>query len=97
MSVEKLLMLHHQRMRHPSFNVLSRLYPGLFEKVDKSKLVCNACEFGKLTRSSYVSSDHRSFCVFDLIHSDIWGPCSTHSMHGNRYFIIFIDCFSRVT
>jgi GAG-pre-integrase domain len=60
MSAEKILMLDHQRMSHPSFNVLSRLYPSLFEKVDKSKLICDACEFGKLTRSSYVSSSHKS-------------------------------------
>jgi GAG-pre-integrase domain len=71
MSAEKVLMLDHQRMRHPSFNVLCRLYPNLFKKTDKSKLICDACEFGKLTRSFYVSSDHRSSCGFDLIHSDV--------------------------
>jgi GAG-pre-integrase domain len=71
MSAEKVLLLDHQRMGHPSFNVLSRLYPSLFENTDKSKLVCDACEFSKLTRSSYVSSGHRSSCSFDLIHSDV--------------------------
>jgi GAG-pre-integrase domain len=60
MSAEKILMLDHPRMGHPSFNVLSRLYPSLFENVDKSKLICDACEFRKLTRSSYVSSGHKS-------------------------------------
>jgi Integrase core domain/GAG-pre-integrase domain len=97
MSAEKVLMLDHQRMGHHSFNVLSRLYPSLFEKADKSKLICDACEFGKLTKSSYVSSGHRSSCGFDLIHSDIWGPCSTNSMNGYRYSVTFIDCFPRVT
>ncbi|KAJ4737614.1 Transposon Ty1-H Gag-Pol polyprotein [Rhynchospora pubera] len=97
MNVEDVLMLHHQRMGHSSFNVLSRLYPVLFEKANKLKLVCDACEFGKLTRSSYVSSGHRSSCAFDLIHSDVWGPCPTSSMNGYRYFVTFIDCFSRVT
>jgi GAG-pre-integrase domain len=85
MSVEKVLMLDHQRMGHPSFNVLNKLYPSLFEKVDKSKLICDACDFGKLTRSSYVSSSHRSSCVFDMIHSDVWGPCSTNFMNGYKY------------
>jgi hypothetical protein len=56
MSAKKVLMLDHQLMRHLSFNVLSRLYPSLFEKADKSKLICDACEFDKLTRSFYVSS-----------------------------------------
>jgi hypothetical protein len=56
MSAKKVLMLDHQRMRHLSFNVLSRLYPSLFEKADKSKLICDTREFDKLTRSFYVSS-----------------------------------------
>ena len=97
MSAENELMLHHQRLGHSSFGVLSRLYPSLFEKANKQKLVCDACEFGKLTRSSYVSSDHRSSHAFDLVHSDVWGPCSTSFMNGYKYFVTFIDCFSRVT
>jgi GAG-pre-integrase domain len=96
MSTEKVLILDHQRMGHPPFIVLSRLYPSLFDKADKLKLVCDACELDKLTRSSYVSFGHRSFCVFDLIHSDIGGPCSTNFMNGYRYFVTFIDYFSRV-
>jgi hypothetical protein len=84
-------------MRHYSFNILSRLYLSLFEKPDKSKLICDACEFGKLTRSSYVSSGHKSSCGFDLIHSNIWGSCSMNSMNGYKYFVTFIDYFFRVT
>ena len=97
MSCKDLFMLYHQHMGHNSYDVLSRLYPHLFEKADKSKLLCDACQFGKLTRSSYVSSSHRSTHAFDIIHSDVWGPCSTSSMNGYRYFVSFIDCFSRVT
>jgi GAG-pre-integrase domain len=59
-SVEDLLLLHHSRLGHPSFSALSRLYPSLFEKANKEKLVCDACEFGKHTRSSYSSSESRS-------------------------------------
>jgi hypothetical protein len=73
-----------------------RLYPSLFEKANKSKFVCDACESGKLTRSSNVSSDHKSSCVFDKIHSDVWRPCSRNSMNGYRCFITFIDYFSHV-
>jgi GAG-pre-integrase domain len=93
MSTKKVLILNHQRMEHPSFNVLSRLYPSLFEKTDKSKLICDACEFSKLTRSSYVSSGHMSFYVFDLIYSDILGPYFMNFMNDYRYFVTFIDYF----
>ena len=34
---------------------------------------------------------------FHLVHSDIWGPINTPSLLGFRYFVIFIDDYSRVT
>jgi GAG-pre-integrase domain len=92
-----LLLLHHRRLGHPSFSALSRLYPPLFEKANKEKLVCDACEFGKHTRSSYSSSGSRSSLIFDLVHSDVWGPYPTTAVNGYKYFVSFIDCFSRMT
>ena len=44
-------MLYHQRMGRTSYGVLSRVYPHFFEKADKSKMVCDACEFGKFTKA----------------------------------------------
>ena len=34
---------------------------------------------------------------FELIHSDIWGPCSVMSPTGFKYFVTFVDDFSRMT
>jgi Integrase core domain len=34
---------------------------------------------------------------FELIHSDVWGPAPIESFNGYRYFIIFIDDFSKTT
>jgi GAG-pre-integrase domain len=81
-SVEDLLLLHHMRLGHPSFSLLSRLYPRLFEKAKENKLFYDACELRKHTRSSYVSYGNRSSCVFELIHSGIWGPCPTTTFNG---------------
>jgi Integrase core domain/GAG-pre-integrase domain len=96
-SVEDLLLLHHRRLGHLSFSALSRLYPPLFEKANKEKLVCDACKLGKHTRSSYSSSGSMSSLAFELVHSDVWGPCPTTAVNEYKYFVSFIDCFSRVT
>ena len=45
-------MLLHRRLGHMSFSTLGKLYPHFFNKIDKEKLVCDACEYGKLIRSS---------------------------------------------
>ena len=42
-------------------------------------------------RKSSVSSP------FHLVHYDIWGPINAPSLLGFRYFIIFVDDYSRVT
>jgi transposase InsO family protein len=96
-SMEDLLLLHHKRLGHLSFSILSRLCLRLFEKAKENKLFCDACELGKHTRSSYVSFGSRSFGVFQLTHSNVCGPCPTITFNGFRYFVSFIDCCSRVT
>jgi hypothetical protein len=94
---EKKIMLLHCRLAHISFETLSRLYPDVFKKVDKSRIVCDACELDKHTRSTYASIGLRSCEPFILIHSDVWGPCSVTSVSGVRWFAIFINCYTRMT
>jgi hypothetical protein len=93
----KEILLHHCRLGHISFENLSRLYPMMFKGVDKSRLVCDACELGKHTRSTYPSVGLRSCEPFILIHSDVWGPCSVTSVNGAKWYVTFIDCYTRMT
>jgi Integrase core domain len=59
-------------------------------------VVYDACELGKHIRSSYASFGSRSSCLFDLIHFDVWRSCPITTLNGFRYFISFINYFSRV-
>ena len=91
------LLLQHRRLGHLSFSTLSQLYPNLYGKINKEKLGCDACQYGKQTRSSYLSSDNRSDVPLQTIHSDVWGPSRVVSLNGYRYFVTFIDCCTRTT
>jgi hypothetical protein len=94
---EKEIVLLHYRLGHVSFESLSKLYPDMVKKVDKSRLVCDACELGKYIRSTYSSIGLCSCESFILIHYNVWGPCSVTSMSGVRWFVTFINCYTRMT
>ena len=93
---EASVMLLHCRMGHLSFDKICKAFPNIMCGVDKSRLFCDACEFAKHTRTSYVSTGIRSLSPFVLVHSDVW-TCPVVSINGMKYFVTFIDCFTRMT
>ena len=84
--------LWHQRLAHPSQHVLSTLFPDL----DKEQIHCETCHMSKATKLPLRSSLSRVFHLFELVHSDVWGPTS-ESFDGYKYFITFVDDYSRAT
>ena len=56
---------------------------------------CVSCQLGKLSALPFNTSESISTDIFDLIHSDIWGLSFVSSIDGSRYFIVFVDDYSR--
>uniref|UniRef100_A0A0A8ZIM7 GAG-pre-integrase domain-containing protein n=1 Tax=Arundo donax TaxID=35708 RepID=A0A0A8ZIM7_ARUDO len=77
--------------------VLLRIFSSLFSSCSQDKLVCDACELAKHTRATYPSKSERSKTPFEVVHSDVWGPSATTSISGHRWFVTFVDGFSRCT
>lgn len=86
--------LWHSRLGHPSdyvLHVLSFLRKN--NKVD----VCHACNISKSSRLPFSNNCTKSNSPLEIVHSDIWGPSPTTSRSGFRYYISFIDDYSRFT
>ncbi|RVW53002.1 Retrovirus-related Pol polyprotein from transposon RE1 [Vitis vinifera] len=63
-----------------------------------SSLPCESCQLGKHTRVSFPKRlNNRAKSPFELVHTDVWGPCRTASTLGFQYFVTFIDDYSRLT
>ena len=54
-------MIHHCRMGHVSFDKMYLVFPNVMCGVDRNKLKCDACEFAKHTRTSYVSKGSEAY------------------------------------
>ena len=67
----------------------------MFRGILDDRLFCEACHLAKHRRSVYKSIDERCLSPFDCIHSDVWGPCSTTSLTGCHWFVIFVDDCTR--
>jgi 5'-3' exoribonuclease 2 len=55
---------------------------------------CEHCVSSKQHRLKFSISTTKSKCILDLIHSDVW-QAPVISLRGARYFVSFIDDFSR--
>ena len=61
-------------------------------------LDCESCQFAKHHRLSYsLRVNKRASAPFELVHSDVWGSCPVVSSIGFRYFVTFVDDYSRTT
>lgn len=91
--------LWHQRLGHPSLAKLLHV-PGIkaFAKTSASAVEnCPICPLAKQKRLPFVSNNRLSPKPFDLVHMDVWGPFSTESTEGYRYFLTLVDDCTRVT
>ncbi|KAK2997449.1 hypothetical protein RJ639_025454 [Escallonia herrerae] len=91
--------LWHKRLGHLSEGGMLELHKRkLLQGVKSCKLdFCKFCVFGKQKRVSFKAASHTSKGVLDYVHSDVWGPIRHISNGGARYFVTFIDDFSRKT
>ena len=94
--------LWHQRLGHFHVKGLQRMKN--FEAVKGlpplhfSSQVCSGCQLGKHARTKMPKlASHQASKILELVHSDVCGPFRVNSLGGHRYFVTFIDDYSRKT
>jgi transposase InsO family protein len=66
---------------------------------DFPPFICNSCEYAKTTQKPICKERTvpRVQSFGDEVHTDVWGPSSTHSLGGRRYYVSFTDDATRYT
>lgn len=60
-----------------------------------SKSTCKVCCEGKQTRLPFGHKGTRSNENLEVVHADVCGPMESNSIGGARYFLIFVDYYTR--
>jgi hypothetical protein len=90
--------LWHMRLGHPQSRVLSHIFSHHFNnQLPLSNTFCKHCVMGKMTQLPFSISTSCTQFPLQLVHSDVWGPAPINSINGHRYYVIFVDDFTRFT
>jgi len=94
-------MLWHKRMGHYRYEALffmerNNMLKSL-PKLGKDFPTCATCQYGKLSRLPFQQNKAwRATQKLQLIHTDVGGSMNTSSLNGSKYYVAFIDDYSRM-
>lgn len=91
----------HRRLGHVNSNYLNKMSEAveglnLDRKVNITKSTCSTCCEGKQSRLPFKHVGSRANEILELIHTDICGPMEVASIGGSKYFLLFVDDYSRM-
>ena len=99
--VAALTMLWHRLVGHIGEKGLRAMHrKGMVEALHdcSSKFdFCEHCIYGKQNHVSFPRKDTRGKEIVELVHSDVFRLVSVSSLGGSRYYVSFINDFSRMT
>ena len=91
-------VIWHAKLGHPAPFVLQKVlhsmhFPFRIQSFD----FCDSCRIGKMHRLPFERAKITAAAPLEIISSDVWGPAPMVSSEGYRYYITFIDSFTRFT
>ncbi|KAH9677219.1 retrovirus-related pol polyprotein from transposon RE2 [Citrus sinensis] len=94
-------MVLHQRLGHPNARVLNHVINSCpsFKTIDGNKGFdsCDACKLGKMHKLHFPVTETKTKNALEILHTDLWGPAPTLSIQGYKYYISFVDDYTRFT
>lgn len=90
----------HRALGHVNFQYLSKLVnekllDGLPEKLEQNNMRCANCIQSKMANVPFENEKTKSTEILELIHTDLNGPHRNAGYGGEKYFLSFIDDYSK--
>ena len=90
--------LWHNRLGHMSTKGMKMLVAkGALEGLKSVDMgLCESCVMDKQKRVSFTKTPREPKKVrLEIVNTDVWGPSPVSSLGGSRFYVTFIDDFSR--
>ena len=94
-SIPSLALWHARHGCASSSQVQELASSGLLGSMSTKNFDCVSCQLGKQLALPFNTNESVSTDIFELIHSDVWGPSSVSNIGGSQYFVVFVDDYSR--
>jgi len=100
--VDNKVELWHHRLGHVVTEIVTRIMQSCNVSCGKNKatvcfIICSSCQLAKIHRLPTHLLFSRASKPLELVHTDILGPASVKATSGAKYFILFLDDYSRYT
>lgn len=94
------ISIWYSRLGHPSFKPVNHVIKAnslpTLQPNENPVVFCDFCPLGKSKQLPFHSSTRITTHVLELVHADSW-TSPIYSLSGCKYYIIFVDDFTRYT
>ena len=92
----------HRALGHVNFQYLNKLVNdklaiGLPSKIENIDMKCANCIESKMSNVPFKNDRSKTSEILELLHTDLNGPHNTIGYGGEKYFLTFIDDYSKCT
>lgn len=91
----------HRLLGHVNFKYLdilskNQLLNGIPSEIESEFMKCKTCIENKMSNTPFENNRNRAKDILEIIHTDVCGPFQTIGFQGEKYFVSFIDDYSKV-
>lgn len=98
-SSSSILMQWHSKLGYPPVPIVTQILKQCnvpFSRNENFSL-CTSSQLGKMHQLPFPTSHTKYSAPFQLIFADVWGPAHKLSSNGSRFYVSFVDAYTRYT
>ena len=92
----------HRKLGHINFNYLNtlckhQLLDGIPVELEPDYMKCKICIENKMRNAPFENNRTKATEILEIVHTDLNGPHAIAGTHGEKYFLSFIDDYSKAS